>query len=140
MTFFRSLIVLTAGAGLLLAAGCETVKPLPPPRASTTVVLEPKNRSVLATVPPGNGLIVILPAPSEGPGYAWEVVANNVKVLVQTSAVKPLPKPTAERAFTVTFQSVHPGRSIVRFAAIKAGATESEPDDLYEIAVGSKSQ
>ena len=139
MTSFRPLFALAAGAGLFFA-GCQTTRPLPPPRSIVTVVLDPKNRSVLTTVPPGNGLTVLLPEPSAGAGYAWEIVANNVRVLVQTSAIKPLVKPTPERAFTVTFQAVHPGRSIVRFVAVKPGESVSEPDDLFEIAVGSKTQ
>ena len=134
------LTVALAAAGLLLASGCQSSKALPPPKSTSTLVLTPNNRQVLSTLPLYGQLQVFLPAPQNGPGYSWVVVSNNVRVLPQTAMLQPVPKPTPDRAYAATFRAVYPGRSILRFAAIKPGQTESEPDDIYQVAVGVKPQ
>jgi len=127
-----------ATIGLVLAPGCESSTTLPPPKSTSTLILTPTNRQVLTTVHLHGELKVILPKPEGGPAYTWAIVSANTAVLPQSSALKPTPNPTDDQAFEVTFQSIRGGRSTIRFAAVKAGQSEQEPDDLYQIAVGVK--
>ena len=113
---------------------------LPPPKGSTSLILTPENRQVLATMHLYHELKIFLPAPQGGPGFSWAVVSNNTTVLPQTSMLQAAKHPTPERAYEVTFQAAHGGRSTIRFAAIRAGQSEQEPDDLYQVAVGIKSE
>lgn len=128
---YRLLSVLAAAAGLLALSGCRTPKPaLPKPIAATTIKLAPDNRDVPKSIKINETLTVVLPPPID-PGDAWEIVANNTKLLPQISALKTDSKGGA----TATFMAVHFGRSLLRFVALKPGQTVSAPTDLYQIIV-----
>jgi len=135
----KGLMPLLAAAGLMLDAGCSSAPALPKPTSSRTLILSPKDRQLLYLLPLWTELKVILPRPEGGPEFSWAVLANNNKVLQQTRMLTPLSKPTDDQAYSATFQSVNRGRSTLRFAAIKEGQAESEPSDLYQIAIGVKS-
>jgi hypothetical protein len=138
MPLKQFLALALAALGLFLASGCESSTALPPPKTSVALVLSPQSRQVLATVRLHGELKIFLPKPQGGPAYSWEVVSDNTAVLPQTSPVKPAPNPTDEQAYVVTFQSIRGGRSTIRLAAVQAGQSEQEPDDLYQEAVGIK--
>ena len=127
-----------AALGFLLASGCDSPTKLPPPKSSSSLILNPGNRQVLATIHLHGELKIFLPPPQGGPGYTWAIVSNNTAVLQVSRLLVALPQPTAEQAFVVSFQSIRPGRSTIRFASLKAGQSEQETDDLYQVAVGIK--
>lgn len=131
-------LCLGALTALFLTAGCETASHAPPPPKSTIrLVLTPDDRSVLRTLVVNAALEVVLPAPEQGPEYTWEILTNNIRVLQQTRELAPLPGSSSGQ-FIATFQAIYPGRSTIRFAAVKKGQAESTPEDIFQIAVGVK--
>ena len=140
MKAMRFLSPASAAFLLLAAAGClNPSERIPPPRSTATLVLTPAARTVLKTIELHTALRIVLPPPSQGPQYAWEVTSNNTKVLRQRSAIRPVAAPDGTvRSYEVVFQAVKafPPRSIVTLAAVRPGLAESEPEDYYQVTVG----
>jgi len=128
----------------LAITGCQTPpEKLPPPKSTVTLVLKSEQRTVLSTLTVGSALRIVLPPPSQGPAYAWEILSNNIRVLRQTSPVKAdLDASGHAIAYSVVFQAIKPSppRSIVTIAAVQPGVTESEPSDIFQVTVGVKAQ
>jgi hypothetical protein len=135
----RITIVLGAAIVFLAVQGCETPSArLPPPKSTVTLVLKPGERNVPGTVPLGSALKIVLPPPSQGPSYAWEILSNNTRVLRQTSPVEAEVDAGGRAAsYSVVFQAtrVSPPRSVVTIAAVRPGAAESESSDIYQVTV-----
>ena len=144
MSSSRLSIALSVAAVFFAVQGCETkVEKLPPPKSTTTLVLTPDGRTQLSTISIGSSIKIVLPPPSQGPAYNWEILSNNVKVLKQVSLVKPEVDASGHTtSYSVEFQAIHipPNRSIVTIAAVRPGVSESEPADLYQVTVGIKAQ
>jgi len=139
---FLSFIAATA---FLAIEGCQSQsdapQKLPPPKSTITLTLKREQRSVLANIPVGSALEIILPEPMQGPPYAWDVITNNARVLEQTSRILEDPQGYGKPStYSVTFQSLRQSqsRSIVTIAAIRPGAKESDPDDIFQVTVGVK--
>jgi hypothetical protein len=82
------------------------------------------------------GVHVILPGPEEGSGLVWEIVANNSRVLEQTTGLKFVPgaaggPPTTE----VDFYALKPGRSRLRFFLVSPNQAETAPVGACETTV-----
>jgi hypothetical protein len=130
-------------AAFFAIQGCQTTTTdkLPPPKSTVTLVLKPEERTALSTLNVGSSIRIVLPLPSQGPPYAWEILSNNVKVLQQVSPIKPEMDAAGHiTSYTVEFHAIHtpPNRSIVTIAAVRPGVSESEPSDLYQVTVGVK--
>jgi hypothetical protein len=108
--------------GLLAALlfGCDTA-PSYRPRSLQTVTLA-RDRPAALELEVVTGVRVVLPDPD--PGYVWEIIANNIKVLPQTSALRPDPGGGTE---SVTFYAARPGRSVLRFAMVHPHDLDAEP-------------
>lgn len=132
------LLFAVLGAVVCLA-GCQTgPKPPPPPKSTTVVEVTPENRAPSISVSVSTAIRIVLPGPIGGPDYRWVIVSNNNRVLRQTTDVEPAAG--AAGKFSVAFLAIYAGRSIVRFASIKLGESESSPDDLYQITVTAKAE
>jgi hypothetical protein len=142
MSFPRLSLALAIAAAFLVVQGCETTaEKLPPPKTTVTLVLTPDKRQEISSLPFGSALKIVLPVPSQGSGYSWEVTSNNDKVLKQTSPIKADKGADGNTvSYSVVFQSLRPSppRSIVTLAAVRAGSPESQATDVYQIAVGVK--
>jgi len=77
---------------------------------------------------------IVLPGPEPGSGMAWEIAENNARVLEQMGrpAAVPGARPAAS---TVSFYSLKPGRSVIRFVLIRPGQREAEPAAMCGVVV-----
>ena len=130
-----------AGIGaacLLIAAGCATSanSRLPPATKTITLALAPDERAQIETLNVGSALKVVLPPP-ERPGDTWVIITASRRYLEQ---IAPLAQVRGSAGATVTFQAIRPGRTMLGFAAVKAGAAETDTTDTYEITVGIKGE
>ena len=126
--------ILGAVVCLAVLAGCQTgPKTPPPPKSTTSIEIKTDNRAPSISISVNTAIRIVLPGPIGGPDYRWVIVSNNSRVLHQTTDVEPALGSAG--SFSVTFHALYAGRSIVRFAAIKSGALESSPDDLYQVTV-----
>jgi len=142
MSSTRLSIALCAAASFFAVQGCQTqAAKLAPPKSTTTLVLTPDGRTELSTITLGSSIKIVLPVPAQGPGYAWEILSNNIKVLQQLGPIKAEVDATGHTtSYSVEFQAIHtpPNRSIITIAAVRPGVSESEPSDLYQVTVGVK--
>jgi hypothetical protein len=136
MPRIRLFLNLALVACLSLAAACSTSPDQP--KTWTNVGLNPSQRTVALKMRIAQGLKVTLPRPQGGPGYEWQVVANTEDVLQQLTPLFPMhgapePGPGGER--TVNFVTIDEGKSVLRFASLKASADYAEPTDTYELTI-----
>jgi hypothetical protein len=123
-----SRILRASGLALaVLAGGCDS--PVRHARTTQTVVLDPDQPSPEVDAEVVTNVRVVLPGPDPGSGLVWEIVSNNVRVLDQTTALKPVvdPTPGAKPATAVTFYAQKPGRSILRFVLVRPNEAEAVP-------------
>jgi hypothetical protein len=122
---------LLCAAGLAvvaLSAGCDTA-PARVPRETRVVVLSPDRPAEPLDLEVVNQIRIVLPGPDPGSNLEWEIVANNRRVLDQTSALKlaatssPSEKPTT----TSTFYALKPGKSVLRFVLVHPNEAEAIP-------------
>jgi hypothetical protein len=77
---------------------------------------------------------IVLPGPEPGSGLAWEIAENNASVLEQMG--RPAAVPGGQPATsTVSFYSLKPGRSVLRFVLIRPGQREAEPAAMCGVVV-----
>jgi hypothetical protein len=117
-----------AGLALLvLVAGCETA--VRTPRSTQTVVLDPDQPMPVVEADVVTNVKFELPGPDPASGLVWEIVSNNVRVLDQTSALKPVvdPAPGAKPRTAVMFYAQKPGKSLVRFVLVQPNQAEAVP-------------
>jgi hypothetical protein len=138
----RLSIALCVAAAFLAVPGCETqAGKLPPPKSTTTLALTPDVRTELSTISLGSAIKLVLPLPTQGSAYAWEILSNNIKVLQQLGPIKANVDASGKTiSYSVEFQAIHtpPNRSIITIAAVRPGVSESEPSDLFQVTVGVK--
>src|SRR5476649_2358254 len=113
---------------LALAVLCVSIAAKPPP-----LVFEAKERKSAVSLELGQELTVMLP--TDGTDHVWQIVANDVRYLKETSQIAPLPGgPTA--GATVTFQTNRGGHSRLSFVYVKPTENgETTAADTRDIAV-----
>jgi hypothetical protein len=97
------------------------------------------------TVRYSDEISIMLPLAADAtpqPGFEWQIISNDSRILRLTSGPKPAPNsdksasPTAATTWISTFFALRPGRSIVRFAYVRASNSGVEtPTDSREIIV-----
>jgi hypothetical protein len=111
-----------AGGALALAAGCQGVREARNPQAVDRAVFVPGKTALEVKLPLAHQLDVVLPDPAPITGYAWEVVANNTRVLEQERSASQGPGGSG-RVFS--FFALKPGRSLIRFVLVRPEETEA---------------
>jgi hypothetical protein len=120
--------LLLACAAVALFQGCEDA-PVRVARTTDTLVLSPDKPTPDTEIEVATNLHVVLPGPEMGSGLVWEIVSNNIRVLDQTTALKPDvtaavdSKPTS----SITFYAIKPGKSVLRFVLVPPGEKEATP-------------
>jgi hypothetical protein len=133
----RAIPVFAALSALAVGlAGCQSQQAYAP-KSSQTVVLTGENRTPLVSLPVITEIKFVLPGPTPGSNYAWEVVGNNIKTLVQTQDLTYTadPKRPDGGFSSVTFYGLKPGRSVLRFVLIKPADRIAEPVDHFTVLV-----
>lgn len=97
------------------------------------------------TVRYSDEISILLPLAADAPpqpGFEWQIISNDSRILRLTSSPKPAPNPvksaspSAGTTWSATFLALRPGRSIVRFAYVRASDSGVEtPTDSREIIV-----
>jgi hypothetical protein len=121
-------ILRAAGVAILvLVAGCESA--VRQPRSTQTVVLDPAQPMPVVDTDVVTNVKVELPGPDPGSGLVWEIVSNNVRILDQTTGLKPVADaaPGAKPLISVTFYAKKPGKSLLRFVLVQPNQAESVP-------------
>jgi hypothetical protein len=129
MKYALTQLVCAAGfAIVVLTSGCDTT-PVHQARVNQTLVLSPEGPSPTVDVEVVTNLHVVLPGPEPGSGLIWEILANNTRVLEQTSAIRAVPPalPSEKSTTTVTFYSLRPGKSTLRFALVHLNEDVATP-------------
>lgn len=122
--------------GLALACGCETAAPGRHPRQTTDCVLDPRTPAPDVDMEIQSAIRMVLPGPAEGSGLVWEIAANNAKVLEQMGRLTRAPAgPGGIATSSVSFYSLKPGRSVVRFVLVRADQRETEPVAMCRVIV-----
>ncbi|HEY5227246.1 MAG TPA: hypothetical protein VIJ19_01840 [Opitutaceae bacterium] len=115
-------------AALVLSSGCDT-EPVRIARTTQTVTLMPDHPVPPIDVEVVTNVKIVLPGPEVGSGLIWEIVSNNTKVLDQTTPLK-LVTPAAigdKPMSSVTFYSLKPGKSTLRFVLVHPDEAEAVP-------------
>lgn len=120
-------------------AGCaapstETGRNKEPPLVLT---LAPTPKRAAASARIGDEVRFVIPS-DRGPGFAWQIMTNNPRLMRQSSKMVYTPGPagSAGGTTTVSFIAQRPARTTLRFAYLPTdSATEQEPVDAYEIVV-----
>jgi len=121
---------------LSLSVGCETA-PERHPKTTKLVVFAPNETA--PDVPLGlvSAVKVVLPGPDAGSDYAWEIGSNNNKVLEQMGLLKTTPAvpPATQPTTSVSFYSLNPGKSVLRFFLVRPSEQEAVPRATCEVTV-----
>jgi hypothetical protein len=142
MNFKRLLPLFIALLGITFSAA----------RAADSVVVNhlAEAKSSTATIRITDEIKILLPTPNPLPGYAWQIVSNDPRVLRLTSSPKSIGMidrstvgtektdapagPVA--AWATSYLALRPGRSIVRVAYVKVSDRGEEiPSEVREITV-----
>jgi hypothetical protein len=116
-------------AASLAFAGCESA-PERHPRETQRVVLEADKVSPDVAMEVITAVEVVLPpGPPGSEGFAWEITADNVKVLEQMGPLRQGPPAT------MTFYALRPGRSVLHFVLVRPGESEAIPAAKCEVTV-----
>jgi len=116
---------------LALAAGCDSA-PVRQPKFTQECVLNPKRQAADVNIAIQSAVHVVLPGPEAGSGLVWEIASNNTKVLEQEGPLKANP----EKGITsVSFYSLKPGKSVLRFVLVQTGQQETVPAAICEVTV-----
>jgi hypothetical protein len=122
----RHFLSASCAALLVLAAGCESA--VRQPRSTQTVVLAPDQPMPTVEADVVTNVKVVLPGPDAGSGLIWEIVSNNVRVLDQTSGMKPAEAaPGGAPRTSVLFYAKKPGKSLLRFVLVRPNEAEAVP-------------
>jgi hypothetical protein len=128
----RAALCALAVLGLALAAGCESA-PVRHPKHTQEFVLTPGSPAPDAELGIESAVRVVLPGPEPGSGLVWEIASNNDKVLELMRA--PAPAPGGGAATAVSFYSLKPGRSVLRFVLVRPDQRETVPAGICELVV-----
>jgi len=127
-----------AGAGLLLlalAAGCSSA-PDRHPVETQVVVLSTAHASAPLSIGLFSAVRIVLPGPETASGYLWEIGSNNTRVLEQMGPLKPAAAvPGQPPTTTVSFYTLKPGRSALRFFLVVPDERDTVPLASCELTV-----
>ena len=132
MNSFPRRLFLPAFLALLgLVAGCDT-QPNRQPRSTRTVELAPGAPAPDLEVGLVSAVRFVLPGPEPGSGLSWEIASNNGKVLDPMGPLAPVAgTPTS----AVSFYTLRPGKSVVRFVLVKPAEAETIPAASCKVTV-----
>jgi hypothetical protein len=123
-------------ACILLSASCVGNPDHSHPKHVETVQMKMNQILPDVEVEVVTGIHVILPGPAEGSGLVWEIAADNSRVLEQTSGLKIVPGANGRGPTTeVTFYTLKPGRSRIRFFLVKPNQAETAPIGACETTI-----
>jgi hypothetical protein len=128
-TLLPSLIFGGALALLALAPGCAST-PERTPRSTQTIVLSPGREARAVKMELVSAIRVVLPGPDAGAGLGWVIASNNTRVLDQMGPMKVVPAsgaPGSAATTVVSFYSLKPGRSAIRFFLVRPNESEAVP-------------
>jgi hypothetical protein len=126
---FLSRFLCVAGIlALAVSSGCDST-PVRVARATLVVPLSPDHASTPVDIEVVTNISVEIPAPPAGSDLIWEIVSNNTRVLDQTTPLKPKAPAVAGEspAWSVTFYSLRPGKSVLRFVLVHPNEAEATP-------------
>jgi hypothetical protein len=125
-------------AGLLLlalAAGCSSA-PDRHPVQTQVVVLSTAHPAPPLSIGLVSAVRIVLPGPEAASGYIWEIASNNTRVLEQMGPLKPAgAAPGQPPTTTVSFYTLRPGRSALRFFLVVPGERDTVPLASCELTV-----
>lgn len=128
-------LALAAGfLAMVLVAACESA-PARRPNTTQTIVLTPKDPSPVVEMEIASAIHVVLPGPDAGSGFAWEIASNNSKILEQMGPLKAAPAPGGGATTEVSFYSLRPGKSVLRFFLVRPEEQVAVPAGSYEMIV-----
>lgn len=120
---------------LALAVGCESA-PGRHPKVTKDCPLAPGRPAPEVDLGLESAVHIILPGPDAGAGYVWEIASNNNKVLEQMGRLIVAPGAAGAGPTTsVSFYTLKPGKSVLRFALVQPGQQEAVPAGLCEVTV-----
>jgi hypothetical protein len=125
----RPALKLLACAAAVVALGAATGCDSPParqPRHTLTVELSPGGETPVVEMGLVSAVHVVLPGPDPGSGLAWEIASNNTTVLEQMEPLSTAAGP-AGTTTSVSFYSLRPGKSVLRFVLVHPAETEAVP-------------
>ena len=130
------LVFATLGSLVLLTA-CDTA-PVMEPKTTRTIFLHVDRPSPDVEIGLVSAIRVVLPGPAPGSGLLWEIASNNTRVLEQMGPMKA--EAAAEEAgsrpaTTVSFYTLKPGRSALRFYLLDPKLAEAVPSATCELTV-----
>ena len=121
--------------GLALAGGCESAQ-VRDPKATTQCVLAPGRQAPDVELGIESAVRIVLPGPAAGADLVWEIALNNSSVLEQMGPLGAATDPrTGAAASAVSFYSLKPGRSVIRFVLVRPGEREAVPASMCEVTV-----
>lgn len=118
-----------------LVCGCETDNPVRVPRTTQTYVLSTGHPQPDVEMELVSAVHVVLPGPDAGSGLVWEIASNNVKVLEQMGPLKVETAADGAVTTSVSFYSLRPGWSTLRFFLVHPDQAETVPVATCSIAV-----
>ena len=135
MNLPRQLLCLAALASLLPVSGC--LNNTPDGANSRTivehVVLDARQRKGQLAIRVAAELKVLLPI-TAGPEFTWQLAANDPRVLRQTTGIKPVNDEAGNNG-VISFESLRPGRSVLRFVYTKTDEKETDAIARYDVAI-----
>jgi hypothetical protein len=114
---------------LALAAGCAEA-PERRPRNTQTVRLSAELAAPAVEMGLVSEIRVVLPGPQAGSDYIWEIASNDNTVLEQEGPLAVVPAsgaPGSPATTVVSFYSLKPGRSVLRFFLVRPSEAEATP-------------
>jgi hypothetical protein len=117
-----------------LVAGCED-NSVRVPRTTQTYVLSIGHPQPDVEMELVSAIHVVLPGPKAGSGLTWEIASNNVKVLEQMGPLKVDTAAGAAVTTSVSFFSLMPGWSTLRFFLVHPDQAETVPVATCTMAV-----
>jgi hypothetical protein len=99
-----------------------------------TVVLSPDQETPPVEIGLVSAVEIVLPGPDPASGLAWEITSNNTAVLEQMAPLATATGPGGPTT-TVSFYTLRPGKSILRFFLLHPSETEAIPAAKCEVTV-----
>lgn len=134
----RNVLIGFLGALLLTVSGIHAADP----QVVTHVAAAAKTEVTVRYAEDIRILLPFAPDATSQRGFEWQIISNDSRILRLTSSPKPAPNtekstaPNAAATWSATFLALRPGRSIVRFAYVRASESGVEtPADSREIIV-----
>ena len=117
----------------LAGAGCDS-PPARQPRHTLTVELAAGREAPPVEMGLVSAVTIVLPGPDPSSGLAWEITSNNTTVLEQMAPLSTASGPAGPTT-TVSFYSLRPGKSVLRFFLLRPTEAEAIPAAKCEVTV-----